>query len=62
MFFSLWLWSYFDIILQILMLHMIGKKAKMIANQMRSEIRASFLHEITLSADPMFMAQQIKQR
>ena len=30
----------------------------MIVNQMRSEIQVSFLHDIALSADPMFMAQQ----
>ena len=30
--------------------------------QMQSEIWMSFLHDIALSADPMFMAQQLKQR
>lgn len=34
----------------------------MTVDQMRSEIRASFLHDIALSGDPMFMAQQLKQR
>ena len=34
----------------------------MTSNQMRSKIRASFLHDIALSADPMFMTQQLKQR
>ena len=34
----------------------------MTADQMQSEIRGSFLHDITLSADPMFMAQKLKQR
>ena len=37
-------------------------KTRVTADQMQSEIRASFLHDITLSADPMFMAQQLKQR
>ena len=32
------------------------------ADQMRSEIRVSYLHDITLSADPMFITQKIKQR
>ena len=34
----------------------------MTADQMRSEIRASYLHNITLSTDPVFITQQIKQR
>ena len=34
----------------------------MTPNQIRSKIRVSFLHDIALSADPMFMAQQLKQR
>jgi uncharacterized lipoprotein len=34
----------------------------MAVEQMRSEIRASFLHDIALSANPIFMAQQLKQR
>ena len=34
----------------------------MIVDQMQSKIQASFLHDITLSADTMFMAQQLKQR
>ena len=34
----------------------------MTANQMRSEIQASFLHDATLSVDPMFVVQQLKQR
>ena len=34
----------------------------MTADQMQSKIRASFLHDITLSVDPMFMAQKLKQR
>ena len=29
---------------------------------MRSEIHASYLHDIALSADPVFITQQIKQR
>ena len=33
----------------------------MTVDQMQSEIGASFLHDIALSADPMFMDQQIKQ-
>ena len=34
----------------------------MIADQMRSEIRASYLHNIALSTDPVFITQKIKQR
>ena len=34
----------------------------MTTNQMQSEIWASFLHDITLSADPMFTTHKIKQR
>ena len=34
----------------------------MIADLMQSKIWASFLNDITLSVDPMFMAQQLKQR
>ena len=34
----------------------------MIADHMQSEIWVSFLHDIAISVDPMFMAQQIKQR
>ena len=34
----------------------------MTADQMRSEIRASYLHNIALSTDPVFITQQIKQR
>ena len=34
----------------------------MIVDQMRFEIWTSFLHEFSLSGDPMFMAQQLKQR
>ncbi len=34
----------------------------MTTDQMRSEIWASFLHDIALSANPIFMAQQIKKR
>ena len=34
----------------------------MITDQMQSEIRASYLHDIALSTDPVFITQQIKQR
>ena len=34
----------------------------MTADQMWSEIRASYLHNIALSTDPVFITQQIKQR
>ena len=34
----------------------------MIVDQIQSKIWASFLHDITLSANPMFMAQQLIQR
>ena len=34
----------------------------MTADQMQSKIEVSFLHEIALSANPMFMAQKLKQR
>ena len=34
----------------------------MIADQMLSEIHASYLHDIALSTDPIFITQQIKQR
>ena len=34
----------------------------MIADQMRSEIWASYLHDITLSAKPVFITKKIKQR
>ena len=34
----------------------------MTADQMWSEIQASYLHDIALSADPMFITQKIKQR
>lgn len=34
----------------------------MIVDQIRSKIWASFLHDIALSVDPMFMAQQLKKR
>ena len=34
----------------------------MTADQMRSEIRASYLYNITLSIDPVFITQKIKQR
>ena len=34
----------------------------MIADQMLSEIRASYRHDISLSTDPVFITQQIKQR
>ena len=34
----------------------------MTTDQMQSKMRVSFLHDIALSADPMFMAQQLKQR
>ena len=33
----------------------------MTADQMQSEIQAPFLHDITLSADPIFMDQQLKE-
>ena len=34
----------------------------MIADQMQSEIQASYLHDIALSTDPVFITQKIKQR
>ena len=34
----------------------------MTADQMWSEIRASYLHNIALSTDPVFITQKIKQR
>ena len=34
----------------------------MIANQILSEIRASYLHDIALNTDLVFITQQIKQR
>ena len=34
----------------------------MTVDQMQSKIWVSFLHGITLSADPMFIVQQIKKR
>ena len=34
----------------------------MTANQMRSKIQASFLHDIALSVDPVFITQKIKKR
>ena len=34
----------------------------MIVDQMQSKIQVSFLDDITLSANPMFMAQQLIQR
>ena len=34
----------------------------MIADQMLSEIRASYRHYIALSTDPVFITQKIKQR
>ena len=34
----------------------------MTADQMRSEIRASYLHNIALSTDPVFITHQMKQR
>ena len=34
----------------------------MTADQMRSEIWASYLHNIALSTNPVFITQQIKQR
>ena len=34
----------------------------MIGDQMQFETQASFLDDITLSVDPMFMAQQLTQR
>ena len=34
----------------------------MIIDQMLSEIWASYLHDIALSIDPVFITQQIKQR
>ena len=34
----------------------------MIVDQMLSEIRASYLHDISLSTDPVFINQKIKQR
>ena len=34
----------------------------MTIDQMRCEIRASYLHNIALSTDPVFITQQIKQR
>ena len=34
----------------------------MIADQMLSEIRVSYRHDITLSTDPIFITQQIKKR
>ena len=34
----------------------------MIANEMQSKIRASYLHDIGLSADPIFITQKITQR
>ena len=34
----------------------------MTADKMRSEIRASFLHDITLSINPMFITQKISRR
>ena len=34
----------------------------MTANQMRFEIQVSFLHDISLSSNPVFITQQIKQR
>ena len=33
----------------------------MIVDQMQFEIWASFLNDITLSVDPIFMVQQLKQ-
>ena len=34
----------------------------MTVDQMQFEIRASFLHDIALSANPMFITQKIRQR
>ena len=34
----------------------------MTTNQMRSEIWASYLHNMALSTDPVFITQKIKQR
>ena len=34
----------------------------MTTDQMWSKIRTSYLHDITLSTDPMFITQKIKQR